>query len=122
MVNTFEIDRVVSDITLTSGNKSAIFNYDNLTDNQQRTITLLDQDVILVGTTNSQTFTNKTIDADQNTITNLENDNIKLGAGIDVTKLGDGSVSNAKFAQLSSIASTVAITPMAYPMSTNWHL
>ena len=53
------------------------------------------------------TYTNKTIDADNNTITNLENDNIKAGAGIDATKLADGSVTNTEFQYLGTVTSNV---------------
>ncbi len=42
-------------------------------------------------TTNTKTVTNKTIDADSNTITNIENADIKAAAGIVTTKLADSS-------------------------------
>jgi hypothetical protein len=47
-----------------------------------------------------QTFTQKTIDADQNTITNIEDENIKTGAAIDATKISNGSVDNTEFNKL----------------------
>jgi hypothetical protein len=49
----------------------------------------------------AQTLINKTIDADHNTVTNLDNSHLKSAAGIDATKLGDGSVSNTEFQYLS---------------------
>lgn len=50
-------------------------------------------------------LTNKTIDADLNTITNIENADIKVGAAIDAAKLADGSVSNAEFQYIGGLTS-----------------
>lgn len=44
----------------------------------------------VVGTGTSQSLTNKTIDADLNTISNIDNADIKAGAAIDRTKLASG--------------------------------
>jgi len=55
----------------------------------------------------SVTLTNKTIDADANTITNIENADIKSGAAIDASKLADGSVSNAEFQYLGGVTSDI---------------
>lgn len=53
----------------------------------------------------SQTLTNKTIDADLNTISNIDNNEIKALAGIDATKIADGSVSNTEFQYINSLTS-----------------
>lgn len=53
------------------------------------------------------TLTNKTIDADSNTITNIENADIKAGAAIDAAKIADGSVSNAEFQRLDGVTSNI---------------
>jgi hypothetical protein len=45
----------------------------------------------LVGETSSQTLTNKTIDADSNTLSNIENADIKAGAAIDRSKIANGT-------------------------------
>ena len=58
-----------------------------------------------VGISDVQTLTNKTIDADLNTLSNIENADIKAAAAIDATKIADGTVSNAEFQQLNGIAS-----------------
>ncbi|MCF1193610.1 hypothetical protein LRR18_18650, partial [Mangrovimonas sp. AS39] len=50
--------------------------------------------------TDTQAVSNKTIDADLNTITNIDNANIKVGAAIDAAKLADGSVDNTEFQKL----------------------
>ncbi len=60
-----------------------------------------------VYTTASQTLTNKLIDADANTITNISDPAIKSGAGIDVSKMADGSVSNAEFQRLDGVNSNI---------------
>ncbi len=54
-----------------------------------------------------QTLTNKTIDADNNTISNIENDNIKAGAAIDATKIANGSVDNTEFQSLDGVTSPI---------------
>lgn len=46
---------------------------------------------ILVTEDQTQTLTNKTVDADANTITNIDNADIKAGAAIDRTKVADGT-------------------------------
>jgi len=61
----------------------------------------------VVGTTDTQTLTNKTIDADANTITNIENADIKASAAIDATKIADGSIDNTEFQSLDGITSNI---------------
>lgn len=51
------------------------------------------------------TLTNKSIDADTNTITNIENADIKSGAAIDATKIADGSVTSAEFQFINTLSS-----------------
>lgn len=62
---------------------------------------------VLVEENSAATLTNKTIDADQNTITNIENADIKAGAAIDAAKIADGSVSNAEFQRLDGVTSPI---------------
>jgi hypothetical protein len=59
----------------------------------------------VVGTSDTQSLTNKTIDADLNTISNIDNADIKALAGIDASKLADGSVSNAELQFINSLTS-----------------
>lgn len=61
----------------------------------------------VVGTSDSQVLTNKTIDADASTITNIDDGNIKALAAIDATKLADGSVSNTEYQQLNGVTSAI---------------
>ena len=51
------------------------------------------------------TFTNKTIDSDSNTITNIADAEIKSSAAINATKIGDGSVNNTEFGYISTLSS-----------------
>ena len=62
-----------------------------------------------VTASSTTTFTNKTIDADGtgNSITNIENANIKASAGIDASKIADASVSDAEFQRLDGVSSDI---------------
>jgi len=79
----------------------------SITSGQTRLLTVPNESTTLVGTTTSQILTNKSINADNNTITNIDNDDIKSAAAIDATKIANGSVSNTQFQRLSGINSTV---------------
>jgi hypothetical protein len=70
-----------------------------------RTVVLPDASVTLTGTSDTATLPNKTINADNNTITNIDNNEIKANAAIDATKLADGSVSNAEFQFINTLSS-----------------
>lgn len=61
----------------------------------------------VLGTSDTQTLTNKTIDADLNTITNIDNADIKVAAAIDAAKIADGSVSNAEYQTLDGVTSAI---------------
>jgi microcystin-dependent protein len=64
----------------------------------------------VVGTSDSQTLTNKTIDADSNTITNIENADIKAGAAIAVNKLAALTASRAVVTDGSGFVSAATTT------------
>jgi len=55
--------------------------------------------------TESVTLTNKTIDSDSNTITNIVNADIKAAAQIDATKIADGSVTSTEFQYINTLSS-----------------
>ena len=60
-----------------------------------------------VSASSTNTFTNKTIDADGtgNSITNIEDANIKSAAAFDATKIADGSVTSTEFQYINSLSS-----------------
>ena len=60
-----------------------------------------------VTATSTTTFTNKTFDADAtgNSLTNVEDANIKSGAAIDATKIADGSVTSTEFQYINTLSS-----------------
>jgi len=72
-------------------------------------LNLLSGVTALVTADSSAVFTNKTFDADGtgNSITNIENADIKSGAAIDASKIHDGSVSNTEFGYLNGVTSNI---------------
>ncbi len=58
-----------------------------------------------VTASSTDTLTNKTIDSDSNTITNIVNADIKATAQIDATKIADGSVTSAEFQYINTLSS-----------------
>jgi hypothetical protein len=55
--------------------------------------------------TSTTTLTNKTIDSDSNTITNIVNADIKAAAAIDATKIANGTVTNTEFQYIGGLTS-----------------
>jgi len=72
-------------------------------------ISTLTNDSGFITASTTDTLTNKTIDADGtgNSITNIEDANIKSAAAIDASKIADGSVSNAEFQRLDGVTSDI---------------
>lgn len=64
----------------------------------------------VVGTSDSQTLTNKVIDADSNTISNIENADIKAAAAIALNKLAATTVSRALVSDGSGFVSAATTT------------
>lgn len=87
--------------------KKAQFELSGIGSGQTRILSLPDADTTLVGVGVSQTLTNKTIDADNNTLSNIADAEIKAGAAINASKIADGSVSNTEFQRLNGVGSAV---------------
>ncbi len=75
----------------------------------------------IVGTTDAQTLTNKTINSDNNTITNIKNTDIKSNAEIDATKIANGSVNNTEFQYLDGVTSNIQTQINNHGSNTNTH-
>lgn len=71
--------------------KQLQFQASNITTGTTRTLTSPDANTTLVGTDATQTLTNKNIDSDNNTITNIVDADIKAFAAIDRTKIAAGT-------------------------------
>jgi len=72
-----------------------------------RTYVFPDSDGTVVLEDTSQTLTQKTIDADFNAISNIDDAEIKNSAGIDVSKLSGGSVDNSEFDRLDGLVADI---------------
>ena len=62
-----------------------------------------------ITSSSTSTLTNKTLDADAtgNSVTNIENANIKSGAAIDASKIHDGNVDNTEFGHLNGVSDNI---------------
>lgn len=87
----------------TSGTKTTI----QSTQTANKTLLLPDVNDTLVGKATSDTFTNKSIDAATNTLSNITNSSISTTAAIDATKLANGLVSNTEFQYLDGVTSAI---------------
>lgn len=70
-----------------------------------RTITLPNATGTVSLLDNTETLTNKTIDADNNTITNIGDG--ELSSGISATKIGNGDVDNTELSYLNGVTSSI---------------
>jgi hypothetical protein len=108
-INRLQIQKQLS-IEDSSNDHTYTFAVSELTLDRIITLPLLTGDDIFVFENHTQTLTNKTINSDSNTITNIVNIDIKADAAIDATKIADGTISNTEFQLLNGIASTVVGT------------
>ena len=94
-------------LTAETDSQTLSFSTPNLTISNGNAVNLSTLTTGLITASSTDTFTNKTIDADGtgNSITNIENANIKAAAAIDATKIADGSVTSTEFQFINSLSS-----------------
>ena len=94
-------------LTAETDNQTLSFSTPTLTISNGNNVNLSTLTNGLITASSTDTFTNKTIDADGtgNSITNIENANIKAAAAIDATKIADGSVTSAEFQYINTLSS-----------------
>ena len=94
-------------LTAETDNQTLSFSTPTLTISNGNAVNLSTLTNGLITASSTDTFTNKTIDADGtgNSITNIENANIKAAAAIDATKIADGSVTSTEFQFINSLSS-----------------
>lgn len=90
--------------------KEIRFEASGITTGTIRTATMPDADITLTGTALAQTLTNKTIDADNNTISNIADAEIKAAAAIAVNKLAALTASRLLVSDGSGFLSASAVT------------
>lgn len=81
-----------------------------ITTGNTRTLTVPDADDTIVGKATTDVLTNKSIDSDNNTITNIANADIKAAAAIAVNKLAATTASRALVSDGSGFLSASAVT------------
>ena len=94
----------IGDVNITSVANEDVLAYDSTT---SKWINQSASETGRVTADSTTTFTNKTYDADAtgNNLTNVENANIKASAGIDATKIADGTVTSAEFQYINTLSS-----------------
>jgi hypothetical protein len=94
----------IGDVNITSIADNDLLAYDNST---SKWINQSPSEAGIITADSTTTFTNKTFDADAtgNSLTNVENENIKAAAGIDATKIADGTVTSAEFQYINTLSS-----------------
>jgi len=89
----------------TSSDNQYIFAVSELIANRTITLPLLTANDTFLFAAFAATLTNKTIDSDNNTITNIVDADIKASAAINASKIADGTVSDAKYQYINSLTS-----------------
>ena len=94
-------------LTAETDNQTLSFSTPTLTISNGNNVNLSTLTNGLITASSTDTFTNKTIDADGtgNSITNIEDANIKAAAAIDATKIADGSVTSTEFQYINTLSS-----------------
>ena len=64
---------------------------------------------VILGTTDPQAITNKSISGSTNVIRNIGNNEIEVAAGIDAKKIGNGSVTNTEFGHLDGVTEDIQV-------------
>jgi len=112
--NVLLLNKTLDDTTTLFANtydRSKKFKFDctNIPSNTNYTYGVPLNNTTLVGTDTNQTLKNKIIDAGSNIITNVSDTCIVANAGINASKIADGTVSNSNFKFLTGVTSNIQI-------------
>lgn len=108
MTSIRKFDNINSNVKFQNISDSTISFYFDITGiTGSKTYTLPNANTQLAGIDTTQTLTNKTINALNNTLLNIANSSIATNAAIDVSKIANGAVSNTEFQYLDGVGSSV---------------
>jgi hypothetical protein len=111
----FEIDNISTSCKIADDadiTKKINLNLTGLTTNTTISLQVPTVNTKLIGNNTTDNITNKTIDASTNTITNIDNNDVKNNANINANKISSGTMTNTQYDYLANLSATTIILGM----------